>query len=907
MAFPLPSVSRYCGLLVLVLITMEVVTTYDQANFKTCDQSSFCKRHRNNHKQGDLQYVLLGDTINEVNGQVEGSLKEEKSGVVLKLKLSTLLSDSSVLRMLIDEENAERKRFDAKDALVDNIPTGKLVIASRSAESVTVTFGDGNKAVLNLNPFRIDIYKNDRITISGNQRGLLKFEHYRHKPEGDVEEGMWEESFKSHHDSKPFGPMSVGMDFSFVGIDHVYGIPEHADSFALKNTKGHSDPYRLYNLDVFEYGTQSTTALYGSVPMMVGHAADVTVGMLWLNAAEAWVDIESSADSMVGMLTNLVSGDSKSRHTHWIFETGKVDVYFMVGPKPADVMRQNAQLTGVTPLPPYYSIGHHQCRWNYFSQEEVTDVDTGFDEHDIPLDAIWLDIEYTEGRSKKYFTWDPVTFSDHKTLISNLTTKGRRLITIIDPHLKKDSNYPTYNEAVENNYFIKNKEGNDYEGWCWPGASMWPDYVNPDVAKWWANKFQPEFFPGFANGVVDIWNDMNEPSVFNGPEITAPKDLKHYDGWEHRDVHNMYGMLMTKATYQGLVSHRPNLRPYILTRSFFVGSQRYCSAWTGDNMGKWDHLKESVPMLLSLSIVGMTFAGADVPGFFFQPESNEMVVRWYQVAAFQPFYRAHAHLDTKRREPWMYDEQTKLHIRDAIRLRYTFLPYMYTLFYENSVNGAPIMRPLWYHYPSDTNTFGKDDAFLLGENLLVHPIMEKGVVTAQIYFPGDKSVKWCDLETGICYTGGSTNAVATPLSKVPHFQRSGSIIPRRERIRRSAALTLEDPISLDIVLDESKTAKGDLYLDDGITFNYKQDDYIKSNVVFDGSNLSYSIESGKRQTQVWLERVTIYGYASKPNQVVAVQGSSQETLEFKYESDTKALVLRKPALNLSEDWKITIN
>lgn len=324
-----------------------------------------------------------------------------------------------------------------------------------------------------------------------------------------------------------------------VGIEHVYGIPEHADSFSLKNTKGATDPYRLYNLDVFEYELQNPMALYGSVPMMLAHAPDVTVGLLWLNPSETWIDIESSSDSVVGILSNLVSGDSKSRLTHWFSETGVIDVWFMMGPTPKDVVAQNGAITGTTPLPPYYSIGYHQCRWNYFTQEEVSDVDTGFDEHDIPLDAIWLDIEYTEGRSKKYFTWDPVTFSDHKTLISNLTTKGRRLITIIDPHLKKESNYPTYNEAVENNYFIKTKDNADYEGWCWPGASMWPDYVNPAVKKWWADKFQPEFFPGFTDGVVDIWNDMNEPSVFNGPEITAPKDLKHHDGWEHRDVHNM--------------------------------------------------------------------------------------------------------------------------------------------------------------------------------------------------------------------------------------------------------------------------------------------------------------------------------------------------------------------------------
>lgn len=294
-------------------------------------------------------------------------------------------------------------------------------------------------------------------------------------------DGCWEETFKSHSDSKPYGPMSVGCDFSFIGFEHVYGIPEHAERFALKNTKGSTDPYRLYNVDIFEYEIETPMSLYGAIPIMVAHNAERTVGMLWLNAAETWIDIDSSSSGLSGLISNLVAGDTKSRLTHWMSETGLVDVYFMLGPKPNDVMNQIGKITGTSPLPPIYSIGHHQCRWNYFSQNEVADVDLGFDDHDIPLDAIWLDIEYTEGRSKKYFTWDPVTFGNHDTLIANLTSKGniskfeeenynifilgRRLIAIIDPHLKKDSNYPTYNEAVSNNYLIKNKDGNDYEGW----------------------------------------------------------------------------------------------------------------------------------------------------------------------------------------------------------------------------------------------------------------------------------------------------------------------------------------------------------------------------------------------------------------------------------------------------------
>jgi neutral alpha-glucosidase AB len=211
------------------------------------------------------------------------------------------------------------------------------------------------------------------------------------------EDGSWEETFKTFTDSKPYGPMSVGMDFSFVGFQHLYGIPEHADSFALRDTRGYTDPYRLYNVDVFEYEINSPMALYGSVPMMLAHSAEQTIGLLWLNPSETWVDIESSNQGVAGLFSNLVSGETKTRLTHWFSETGLIDVWFMFGPKPEDVMRQNAFLVGSTYLPPYYSIGYHQSRWNYFSQEEVAKLDQNFDDHDIPLDAIWLDVEYTEG------------------------------------------------------------------------------------------------------------------------------------------------------------------------------------------------------------------------------------------------------------------------------------------------------------------------------------------------------------------------------------------------------------------------------------------------------------------------------------------------------------------------------
>lgn len=748
-------------------------------------------------------------------------MTEATSGTRLKLELSSALEDGSVLRMHINEENGIRKRYEATDALRNDIRFAKVTLTDSNESGFTATFGSRGKVVVTASPFRVDVYVDDKLRIVGNQRQLLKFEHSRQRTDEDKNEnGEWEETFKSHTDSKPYGPMSVGMDFSFVDFDHLYGLPEHADSFSLRNTKGSTDPYRLFNLDVFEYEINNPMALYGSVPMVVAHSTDASIGLIWLNPTETWVDIESSSAGMTGLFAGLVSGqDSKARMTHWISETGVIDVWFLTGPTISDVVGQNAQLSGTHPMPPYYSIGYHQCRWNYFTQTEVAEVDSGFDDHDIPLDAIWLDVEYTEDRSKKYFTWDPIAFSDPKTLISNLTSKGRRLITIIDPHIKRDSNYPVYNEALEKGYFIKNKDGSVYDGWCWPGSSSWPDFLSPEVCDWWSRKFDPEYFPGFKNGIVDIWNDMNEISVFNGPEVTCPKDVVHHNGLENRDVHNIYGMLMTKSTFNGHMTYRHSLRSFILTRAFFLGSQRYCAAWTGDNMGKFEHLKATVPMLLSLGVVGIAFTGADVPGFFYNPEP-ELVVRWYQAGAFQPFFRAHAHIDTKRREPWMFDETTKNLIRSAIRTRYSYLPYMYTLFYEHHSKGLPIMRPLWFHYPQDINSFPADESYLLGDAILVHPIVDKDVSTLDVYFPGSEKDQWLDIEANKLFSGGNSYNFPVTLATIPFFQRAGSIVARRERIRRSAALTLEDPITLDVVLDAGNTASGKLYLDDGYTNDY---------------------------------------------------------------------------------------
>ncbi|XP_077537623.1 neutral alpha-glucosidase AB-like isoform X3 [Haemaphysalis longicornis] len=968
--------------LAVFLVVLGHVSLVDRSNFKTCNDSGFCKRNRNT-KPGESPYHVQLPTVKSSSpSRVEAEVINVKNGVVLRLELIAI--DDGLLRMRLNEANSAVARFEPKEALVENIQETDLHLEGKDDKSFTVTFGK-HRAVVRATPLVVELYSNGQLVMVANARGLLRFEHHRprdspregdaaggdnqnaqeqqaydergykvqtgehadgkadkhdgehadehvdnhaaendggdklpeaeEKPhdEGDLD-GAWEETFKGHKDSKKHGPMSVGMDFTFEGFDHVYGVPEHADSFALRSTVGSTDPYRLYNLDVFEYEVDSPMALYGSIPYMLAHSESRTVGLLWLNAAETWVDIEPNSkqegDPDTGVLSSVVEFVKRSpppnhRETHWFSENGLIDVFFMLGPGPKDVMKQYRSITGTTPLPPLFSVAYHQSRWNYNDQDDVRSVDAGFDEHNLPYDALWLDIEHTDG--KKYFTWDPFKFSQPEQMIRNLTAKGRRMITIIDPHIKRESGYHIHSEATDRGYYVKNKDGGDFEGWCWPGSSSYLDFVNPEVRQWWASKFMLDQYKGSTEHLY-TWNDMNEPSVFNGPEVTMHKDCMHTGGWEHRDIHNMYGMFLPMSTYMGHLLRSGNqLRPFILSRSFFIGSQRYGAVWTGDNDADWKHLRITVPMLLSLSVTGISFCGADVGGFFRNPDS-ELSVRWYQAGAYQPFFRAHSHIHTKRREPWSFGPDTLELVRGALHQRYALLPLWYTLFYENERTGVPPMRPLWMEFPKDRQGFATDDQHLVGNCLLVHPVVEAGATSVSVYFPGENEI-WYDVETWDKFEGLSTVSIPVTLSKIPVFQRGGTIIPKKERIRRCSALTRDDPYTLQVALGkEGKSAEGTLYVDDGSSFNYKRGDLLYLKFRFADNTLTSEILNGpgKFKTKAWVERVVIAGYPTRPTDVQLKTSKGVESLRFTYDEKKQLLRVRKPGVNIGEQWTLHV-
>ncbi|KAJ9579720.1 hypothetical protein L9F63_004646 [Diploptera punctata] len=572
--------------LIVELLTVQRSTAVDRNNFKSCQQSSFCRRCRG-VQSGESSYELHLNTLKVEPSNIQADIVNTQNDARFHFQLFAL--QDGTFRMKINEKSPLKPRFEVPFALIGEPALDKLEVVERNTEFITIKCGE-NKIIVNSIPFSVNVYSDDELVISANARGLMRFEHMRHKPEqlimtaftiqylhivfffrhegeaageGEGEggaavddtvsdPGAWEENFKSHHDTKPNGPTAVAMDFSFPGAYHAYGIPEHADSFALKSTKN-SDPYRLYNLDVFEYELHNGMALYGSIPVLIAHGTKRTVGVFWMNAAETWVDIFGPGDqNVVSSIVNFVSGSAPPPQvdSHFMSESGIIDTFFMVGPKPKDVFRQYTKLTGTAPLPQYFALAHHQSRWNYNDQDDVRNVDNKFDEYDIPNDVMWLDIEHTDG--KKYFTWDPIKFSQSVDMVNNLTAKGRKLVAIVDPHIKRDAGYFLHNDAENNDYYVKTKDGKVFEGWCWPGSSSYLDLMNPEVRNYLSSRYLLENYHGSTLDLY-IWNDMNEPSVFNGPEVTMHKDCVHHGDWEHRDIHNIYGLIHTLTTFEGLM------------------------------------------------------------------------------------------------------------------------------------------------------------------------------------------------------------------------------------------------------------------------------------------------------------------------------------------------------------------
>jgi alpha-glucosidase len=531
--------------------------------------------------------------------------------------------------------------------------------------------------------------------------------------------------------------------------EHFYGM---GDKTMHLNLRGR----RVTNWAMDTYGfKKEEDPIYKAIPFYTAIHAEIGYGIFFDNTFKAHFDFGSERRSV----------------TSFWAEGGEMNYYFIFGPELIDVTRRYTHLTGTPELPPMWALGYQQSKWSYYPHAKVKEVTNKLRTNLIPCDAIYLDIDYMDGF--RCFTWDKEKFPEPKAMISELKEKGFKTIVIIDPGIKIDEKYPVYNEAIENNYFCRRADGPFMKGKVWPGDCYFPDFTNPKVRKWWSGLFQ-ELIEEV--GVRGIWNDMNEPALFEINGKTFPDDVRHdFDGnpCSHRKAHNVYGMQMARATFKGVKKYNGGQRPLVITRSAYAGAQRYASAWTGDNIASWEHLWIATMQCQRMSTSGFSFVGSDIGGFIDHP-TPELFVRWMQLAVFHPFFRTHSSGDHGEQEPWSFGEEALKIVRKYIELRYTLLPYIYTTFYQYVNEFTPMLKPISMYDQHDQDTLYRVDEFLMGDHMLVCPVLEPNAKSRYVYLPKGK---WYNYWTSKVFEGGKEILADAPLDEIPIYIREGAVIP----------------------------------------------------------------------------------------------------------------------------------
>lgn len=448
----------------------------------------------------------------------------------------------------------------------------------------------------------------------------------------------------------------------------------------------------------------------------------------------------------------------------WIhFAGGAYVEYLFAGPTLRQVVQRYADVTGKMQLPPLWSLGFHYCRWHPYDEGGVLNLAATFRSKGIPCDSLWLDIDHMRGY--RVFTWDHQIFPDPQKLSAILKADGFRLVTIVDPGVKVEPGWQTFDDGLAKGVFCRTEGGAVYQGQVWPGKTAFPDFASPKARLWWGDLNAAHV----AQGVAGIWNDMNEPATGD----IDPGAMRFDEGRHaHSALHNAYATLMAMATVNGLTRARPNERTFVLSRAGSAGIQRYAANWHGDNMSRWEHLAMSLPMTLGIGLSGQPFAGSDVGGFG-EDSSGELLARWTQAGALSPFFRNHNAAGNIDQYPWSFGPEVETVCREAIRLRYRLMPYIYSCFAEAAETGAPVMRPMAYEFPGEPRLRDREDQYMLGPHLLVAPVLVEGQRKREVVLPEGG---WYDWWTGDRVPTGN-RLVLAPLDRIPLFVRAGAVIP----------------------------------------------------------------------------------------------------------------------------------
>ncbi|MFF9674428.1 glycoside hydrolase family 31 protein [Streptomyces eurythermus] len=466
------------------------------------------------------------------------------------------------------------------------------------------------------------------------------------------------------------------------------------------------------------------------------------------------------------------SGHDRAGRCEVHMDGGPLRCWVMVG-TPARVLYMWASLTGAPALPPAWALGYQHARWGSGSEQEVRRVVAGHHERGLPLDAVHLGAGHYDGH--RVFTVDQERFPKLPVLAEELRRDGIRLVSAVDPSVRAEPGDAVYDGGEAVDAFVRDARGRTVEGLAWAGESVFPDFTHARVRAWWGGLYRERLEQGFAG----FWHDMNEPTSFGAfGEPTLPRSARHAlegRGGDHQEAHNVYALCMARAAYEGLRELAPEERPFVLSRSGWAGLQRYGGTWSGDVATGWPGLRASLSLVLGLGLCGVPYSGPDVGGAH-GSASPELYLRWFQLGAYLPLFRTYAGPRAGRREPWEFGAEVLEHARLALLERRRLLPYFVTLAHLARRTGAPYARPLWWGSPEDRALRDCEDAFLLGDGLLVAPVLEPGAGRRAVRLPRGR---WYDTATEEVYEGPGRVVVDAPLSRVPVFARAGAVLPVR--------------------------------------------------------------------------------------------------------------------------------
>ncbi|OHT11770.1 Neutral alpha-glucosidase AB [Tritrichomonas foetus] len=768
---------------------------------KLCNDMGFCSRNINLTNKWTIKESSIRFEKDEFSAQLINN--GEDAQLILKI----YLMQSNTFRVQIlptNTENFNRYKISENPQVVNqNILNQHLPLTYSNEIGIHCLVSEKCKAEINIRPFEIKIIDEFNSTIILNKRQELVYEHFGQKVEPDI--------WRYRNDTIKNGATAVSLDFNFAGANtRLSGYSESFDDMNFNDT--FDEPVRMANFDYFSY--------YGHIPFVYGHSSKEMIAFFWLNPSDSVLKIGSDVKT-------------DTRYMRVISEGGFIDTFIFTG-KLKTILSSYTELTGHIEVPAISTLGYHQSKWGYKNQSIFESVIDRLNKISFPFDYMWMDVDHLANHAPFYF--DRNLFPNPSAIFEKLAKQNRFLIRLNDPHLPNSTTHQIAVDALRHGYFVNESDGKTrFIGNCWPGMSSWPDFLNPEVRNWWSTHYKYTVNETAPN--VFFWNDMDEPSVFDMVEGTLPKDTLLFGNHEFREIRNVYALMMHYSTYLGVVNRNEdkNTRPFILTRGYFAGSQKYAFMWSGDNYANFDNLRKSVSMTLVAGLCGMPLTGSDLGGFNDNP-SEELLYRWYQAGSLlYPLYRSHCHEDSDFKEPYLYDSHIQELLLNATKLRYSLIPTFYTAIFESHMTGKPPVQPLFSIFPEIEELHDIQEQYILGESLMAAPVLYEDLHILNVSKPPGR---WFDYYTGKLLENDYNELEVTD-SSFPLYIRGGKIISRFSKTGQTVNETIKNPLTLIVACNEKGEASGSLYFDDGVSYNYRQGKYLYRKIVYKKNTLSF--------------------------------------------------------------------